>query len=46
MREAGAAAKAGAGFFAQGLPMLAIGIVAAFLIVVGALNFYEFGRID
>jgi len=26
--------------------MLAIGAIVVFLIVVGALNFYEFGRLD
>jgi len=39
------AAKAQAPRF-QGPAMLAIGIVAIFLVVFGALNLYEFGRID
>ncbi|MDP3174541.1 MAG: hypothetical protein Q8M88_08925 [Phenylobacterium sp.] len=44
LRRQGGAAKAQTA--TRSLPMVAIGIVVAFLVVIGALNVYEFGRLD
>ena len=43
-----AASLAKAGAFLKGLEpaMAAIGLIVLFLVVIGALNFYEFKRID
>ncbi|HEX7760855.1 MAG TPA: hypothetical protein VF459_15220 [Caulobacteraceae bacterium] len=46
MLQAPALAKAGA--FPEGLEptMVAIGLIVLFLVVIGGLNAYEFGRLD
>ena len=40
------AGKAPATFAWSQDPMVAIGMIVAFLVVMAALNFYEFGRLD
>jgi hypothetical protein len=41
----GGVAKRGAST-PKGAPMAGIAVIVLFLIVIGALNFYEFGRLD
>jgi hypothetical protein len=46
LRRARAGAKAGPAHCPGSSDMVAIGVIALFIIVFGALNFFEFGRVD